>query len=781
MISSNHDRNQGDLLETPNPDFTIAQIEAIAADLYGITGDLSPLGSERDRNFRIATEQGEQYMIKIANSADDPAVIEFQTRALEHIYAVDPALPVPRVYLSIHGMSIEHVQAADGRHHLVRLLSYLPGDHPQENPTNPALLRPIGACLAHLAISLRGFFHSVANYELLWDLKQASHLKQYLCHLSDPKRRDLAGQVLDRFDKHVLPIIPKLRAQVVHNDLGPDNMLVAPEDPARIVGIIDFGDMVHTPLINDLANTVTSMICKHTDPVAAAVEIISSYNEITPLEPLELGLLYDLIATRMVMWNVIAHWRVTLHPENKSYIMDGAEDIWETLQIWTRLDPVEVTKRFFRACGFWEKGALYPLPIDSNDALQTHLIRRSQLLGPCAYLSYQRPLHIVRAEGVWMYDSEGNRYLDVYNNVPHVGHCHPHVVKAIASQARRLNTNTRYMHGLILELAARLTQRMPESLSVCMFVCTGTEANELAWRMAKLASKNSGALVTRHAYHGNGDASIMFSPEEVPLNKLPPYVQTFSAPFSNDAFHQPDSGINTAIAALEQAGYRPGMLLLDTAFTSDGIFTAPQGYLNTLFSATRSAGGFCVADEVQAGFGRFGHHFWGFQLDDVVPDIVTMGKPIGNGHPLAAVLTRPEIAAALADDTGYFNTFGGNPVSCAAGLAVLDVIEAEDLQRNALEVGGYLSERFAALQKEYPFIGAAHGAGLLQGLEIVKPNGTPDPDLANRVMNLLRENGVLIGTTGRHYHVLKIRPPMVFQLEHADILLATLTKVLDEL
>ncbi len=781
MISSNHDRNQGGLLETPNPDFTIAQVQAIAADLYALTGDLSPLSSERDLNFRIDTEQGDQYVIKIANNAEDPAVIQLQNAALGHIALVDPELAVPRVLQSKAGRTIEQIQAQDGRKHSVRVLTYLVGSDPQVNPTDHALLRPLGTCLARLVLALRGFFHPAASYELLWDIKHASKLSSYIGYIAEQENRQNAAYFLDRFDRNVLPILPKLRAQVLHNDLVPDNILVAVDDPGKIVGIIDFGDMTYTALIIDLATTIAPTICEHADPVGAAAEVIASFHETIPLEPQELRILYDLIGGRLTMMAVIASWRGTIHPENKAYITGNLTTEWLALKAWRDQDPEQATKRFFRACGLWEKEALYPLPKDSNDNLQTHLARRAQLLGPCAYLSYQRPLHIVRAEGVWMYDSEGNRYLDVYNNVPHVGHCHPHVVNAISSQAHRLNTNTRYMHGLILELAARLTQRLPEPLSVCMFVCTGTEANELAWRLAKLASKNSGALVTRHAYHGNGDATIMFSPEEVPQNKLPPYVQTFSAPISNHAFHRPDSGLGTAIAVLEQAGHRPGMLLLDTAFTSDGIFTAPQGYLNTLFSTTRSAGGLCVADEVQAGFGRFGHHFWGFQFDDLVPDIVTMGKPIGNGHPLAAVVTRPEIAAALADDTGYFNTFGGNPVSCAAGLAVLDVIEAEGLQRNALEIGGYLSERFAALQKEYPVIGAAHGAGLLQGIEVIKPDGTPDPQLAERILNQLRENGVLVGTTGPRYHVLKIRPPMVFQLEHADILLAAIMKVLDEL
>jgi 4-aminobutyrate aminotransferase-like enzyme/Ser/Thr protein kinase RdoA (MazF antagonist) len=780
MSNANHELIKDDILETQAPGFTRERVKEIATKLFGLTGDLSSLSSERDQNFHIKTAQGNPFVIKIANSAEDPAVIDLQMKALQYIAAVDPELAVPRVLLSRDGHTIEQIQAPDGRVHFMRVLTYLQGCHPQVNPTDHALLRPIGAAVARIELALRGFFHPAADHELLWDLKHTARLKAYLSYIHNAKQHALASHFLDRFDRHVLPIIPKLRAQIVHNDLVPDNILVADDDPGRIVGIIDFWDMAHTPLVNDLATTIAPTICRHPDPVGAAAEIIAAYHQTIPLEPLELQLLYDLVAARLTMLVVIASWRVAIHPENSDYITGNLQNEWDALQAWRAQDPADVTKRFSRVCGLWEKEVSVRAHKELYEPIKTHLARRSRLLGPCAYLSYKHPLHIVRGEGVWLYDDEGNRYLDVYNNVPHVGHCHPHVVDAIAKQARQLNTNTRYMHALILELAERITQKMPEPLSVCTFVCTGTEANELAWRMSKLVSGNRGALVTHHAYHGNADATIQFSPEELPLDKLPPHVQTLSAPISNHAFQTPDSGISTAIGALKEAGHHPAMLLLDTAYTSDGIYTTPEGYLSALYAKTRAAGGLCVADEVQAGFGRLGHHFWGFQFDNVVPDIVTLGKPMGNGHPLAAVVTRPEIAAALADDTGYFNTFGGNPVSCAAGLAVLDVIEMEDLQRNALEVGQYLRDRFAVLQKEYPVIGEAHGAGLLQGLDIIKPGGAPDLQLADHLLNHMRENGVLIGTTGPYYHVLKIRPPIVFKKEHAGILLAALVNALNE-
>jgi len=261
---------------------------------------------------------------------------------------------------------------------------------------------------------------------------------------------------------------------------------------------------------------------------------------------------------------------------------------------------------------------------------------------------------------------------------------------------------------------------------------------------------------------------------------LPTHVQTIYPPLSNSAFRKPDSGINKAIHNLSESGHRPAMLMLDSGFTSDGIFTPPPGYLSMLYTKTRLAGGICVADEVQTGFGRLGEYFWGFEFDGVAPDILTMGKPMGNGHPVAAVVTRPEIAEALAAKTGYFNTYGGNPVSCAAGLAVLNVIEAEGLQRNALEVGAYLSGRLQAIGAAHPNLGEPHGSGLLLGVDILKSDGSPDPNLAKRIKNHMRENGVLIGTTGPHDNVLKIRPPIIFNQEHAETLLAALSQALKE-
>ena len=773
LQSSNLER----LLVTPAPDFTPEEAEDIASELYGLSGSAAVLDSERDQNFHLVTRAGDQFLVKIANSAEDPAIIDMQLKAMEHIALVDPGLPVPKVVLSKEGKLLEEVEAADGRIHPVRVVSYLPGIYPEGEFFNSDFYRQMGIFLARTAKALRGFFHPIANYELLWDLKHAANLRKYLSYIKDPKHHKFASFFLDRFEKNVLPLIPKLRAQIVHNDLVPNNLLVGESAPDKIVGIIDFGDLTHTLLVIDLAATIADTLSVTGDAVEIAAKIIAGYNEINPLEEAELRVLFDLVGTRLTMLNLIATWRVTLHPDNYDYIMSGVDPTWMILEQWGGLDPEKVTKRFLRTCGFWEKKES---EVGSRESYQSLLDRREHLLGPLAYLFYEQPLHIVRGEGVWLFDEENNRFLDAYNNVPQVGHCHPHVVNKITEQARLLNTSTRYLHEYILELAERITALLPEPLSVCTFVCTGSEANELAWIMAKLVSGNAGALITRNSYHGSTDAIGQFSPESLPGGRLPTHVKAFDPPISNSNWSKPDSGICKAINELDDAGHQPAMCILDTSFVSDGIFTSPKGYLQSIFTETRSAGGVCVADEVQGGFGRFGKEFWGFEFDDVIPDIVTMGKPMGNGHPIAAVVTRPEIAEVLARDRGYFNTFGGNPVSCAAGLAVLDVIEEEALQENALKVGEYLIKGLEKLQKQYRVLGQIHGSGLLLGLDINTINSKPDAEKADQIMNHMRQNQVLIGITGQDENVLKIRPPLVFEEVHADILLEALKGALED-
>ena len=424
---------------------------------------------------------------------------------------------------------------------------------------------------------------------------------------------------------------------------------------------------------------------------------------------------------------------------------------------------------------------------ESQGSRASLLDRRRRLMGPAYSLFYEEPLHIVRGEGAWLYGADGRRYLDMYNNVPHVGHCHPAVVEAIAAQSRLLNTHTRYLHELVLDYAERLTAKLPDGLDVAMFSCTGTEANELALRIARAVTGGQGVIVSDHSYHGNSQAIAEITAEGQAAEDLPPYVVTVPAPdVYRGRYRQADAAdryaghVAEALQTLADRKIRPAALVLDTIISSDGVVAVPPGYLAKAAAIVREAGALFVADEVQPGFGRTGTHFWGFGKDGVSPDIVTMGKPIGNGHPLAATVTRREIIEDFASRARYFNTFGGNPVSAAAGLAVLDVLEGENLQENARRVGEHLVNGLRGLAQRFEAIGDVRGTGFFIAVELVedREQRVPATAYAAALVEDLRRAGVLCHTIGRDENILKLRPPMVLSRENADLFLDILAGTL---
>ena len=406
------------------------------------------------------------------------------------------------------------------------------------------------------------------------------------------------------------------------------------------------------------------------------------------------------------------------------------------------------------------------------------LARRVRLLGPTYRLFYEEPLQIVRAEGVWMYDERGRAYLDAYNNVPVVGHCHPHVVEALSRQARTLNTHTRYLAEQPLRLAEQLLATMPKELGSVIFTCTGSEANDLAVRISKAVTGGTGFIVTEFAYHGTTDAISGMSPEDgAPLG---PGVYTVPAPRGAEGAAAFGEQVRRCIGRMRDQGVPLAALLVDTVFASDGIYSHPAGFLAPAVAAVHSAGGLFIADEVQAGFGRLGETMWGFQRHGVIPDLVTMGKPMGNGHPVAAVAARAGLLEEFSRHRHYFNTYGGNNVSCAAALAVLEVIRRENLLENARGSGEHLVRGLRALAARGAPIRDIRGAGLFIGVELGGgAGGLSGSALTRRTVNGLRRRGVLVGATGRGGGVLKIRPPLSFDLQHADVLLEALTETLD--
>lgn len=410
--------------------------------------------------------------------------------------------------------------------------------------------------------------------------------------------------------------------------------------------------------------------------------------------------------------------------------------------------------------------------------------RRARTLGPAYRLFYETPVHLVRGQGVTLYDPDGLAYLDCYNNVASVGHCHPRVVQAMAAQAATLATHTRYLHDGILAYAERLLALFPAELSHVMFTCTGSEANDLALRIARAATGGSGVIVTDNAYHGVTLATAEMSMSIGPAVAPGPTVFPVPAP---SAQNYPQGIAEGFAAAVTQAcdrmaaqGIKPALLIVDTIFSSDGVFPDPAGFLAPAASAIRKAGGLFLADEVQPGFGRTGSQFWGFQRHGLIPDMVSMGKPMGNGYPLAGLVLKPETIDEFGANARYFNTFGGNAVAAAVGLAVLDVIRDEALQQNSATVGTAFAEGLRNLARRHDALGETRAAGLFLGQTILK-DGQPDPARTARLVNALRDNRILISSTGPQGDSLKLRPPLPFSLANVDQVLTTLDRLLPTL
>lgn len=413
------------------------------------------------------------------------------------------------------------------------------------------------------------------------------------------------------------------------------------------------------------------------------------------------------------------------------------------------------------------------------------LRRRERAFGPGSLLFYSNPVHVVRASGVWLYDPQGNAYLDAYNNVPHVGHCHPHVIEAVTRQIKTLNIHTRYLADAVYDYTDALLDLFPPGLSNVVLTCTGTEAVDLAMQVAKSVTGRTGFIVTRFAYHGNNAAASSISPalgRSVPIGCD---VRLADAP---DGYRNPDveiadyfaDSVERAIDDLQRHGTRLAGMIVDSSFSSDGVFSDPPGFLAKAVERVRSAGGLYIADEVQPGFGRTGTEMWGFERHGVTPDLVVMGKAMGNGLPIGAVVARPDTLDCYVKDIGYFNTFGGNPVCCAAALAVLEVIEREDLMSNARDVGRYLKDGIKGLSGRHEQIGDVRGCGFIIGMDVVNDRTSKVPDTieARRIMDGMRERRVLTSAAGEAGNILKIRPPMPFSRENANQFLEVLDEVL---
>ncbi len=1009
------------LLALP-PTFPCEEVATIVQQLYGMSGHFTPLASERDQNFRLQESGGQSWVVKIANVAEDLVALSFQGELLTHVAGIDPALALPRLRPTLAGNALGTCRNGEGKEHFVRIVQWLPGKPFALATKSPALFCQFGAMMGRLTLSLRGFGHAGANRAFDWDVAQAGRSRDRLHFIREAGQRRLLEYFLDRFVRTIESRLRRCRAQVIHGDANDYNVLVDEATGTSLTGLIDFGDAVFSPLINELAVAAAYAAMDSEAPIDDVALLAAAFHQVNPLHAHELDLLYDLIALRLVISVTMSASRRERIAGN-AYLKISEARAWNFLARLRAMDPMLVAGIFRHACGHeaaagaraivswvnnhhasfadvldrapaFQAKAIVPfgdpdhliaihsarcqpdaaehhwralaategvelgvgpwgenrcvytgdafastlargqhrsmhlgldffvsagatvrtplaamvidvyrssLPLDyghavllehtpepgitffslwghlsaataqtrkAGDVLQAgevigqlgepaenggwmphlHLqlgtyrpanagemigageiayrdvwaelfpdaanfanlppetfsqhgrasdallkLRRERLI-PNLSLSYKTPMKIVRGEGVFLYDDRGRAYLDCYNNVAHLGHAHPEVVEVQARQAARLNTNTRYLHDNIVAYAEALTATLPGELAVAAFVCSGSEANDLALRMARAHTGEYGVIALEGGYHGHLTSLIEISPYKYNRKGGKGRPASTGEAALPDAYRAPADwppselgrkfaeSVTGAVEQLRLGGYRPAAFIAESLPSSAGQIVLPDGYLTSAHAAARAAGAVVIADEVQTGFGRTGAHMWAFESDGVTPDIVTMGKPIGNGHPMAALITTKAIAQSFHNGMEYFNTFGGNPVSCAIGLKVLQILQRDQLQANALRIGNYLLERMRKLMDQHPRIGDVRGRGFMLGIELVEDrrNKVPASEYAGRIVEHCKKLGLLLGTDGAHENVIKMRPAMIFTDAHAQLLMQVLERAFAE-
>ena len=1016
------------------PRFTAELASQLASQVFGLIVSASPLPSERDQNFLLTAESGERFVLKIANAAEDRAMLEAQQQAMQHV--ASQVSVCPKIVPTLDGQALAEIESPTSAKHLAWMITYLGGvPLGTVRRHSPELLRELGACLGKLDRALADFDHPAIHRDFHWDLANGlREVRKYEALIADAEMRQLVKTLADDFELHTVPLLSQLRRSAIHSDANDYNVLAGGGEDLysrnqHVVGLVDFGDIVFSHTVNELAVAIAYAVLDKADPLAVAAQMVAGYHAENPLTDAELSALFGLVRLRLCVSVCMAAVQLQQRPDDQ-YLAISQQPIRNTLPRLAKIHPRFAEAAFRQACGlkktfvvppsgggldaqtqppkggttnavsvidadlkteplivfdlsvgssllsgdaeenaepklterlfsqmkasnvkvgvgrYDEARMLYVTPLfdadssnaerrtvhlgidlfveadsavyapldgevhafNNNDApldygpviilkhkfgeqefftLYGHLSEGSidslrvgqkfaagQLLGSvgappvnggwtphlhfqiitdlldldCDFpgvcrasereiwrefspdpnlilgipadrfppaeptkaetlatrrrrigrnlsIGYREPVKVVRGWRQYLFDETGRQFLDAYNNVPHVGHCHPRVIEAARKQMTVLNTNTRYLHDAINRYAEALCATLPEPLSVCFFVNSASEANELALRLARAHTRQKDMIVLEAAYHGHTTGLIDISPykHDGPGGSgAPDWVHTAPIPDGyrgqykygdEQAGEKYAAHISEVIEKLKRNGKGLAGFIAETCPSVGGQIFMPANYLASVYQSVRAAGGVCIADEVQTGFGRTGKNFWAFQDHGVTPDIVVMGKPIGNGHPIGALVTTPEIAASFDNGMEFFSTFGGNPVSCAVGLEVLNIVRDEGLQEHALRVGNRMLDGLRPFVDRFPLVGDVRGSGLFLGVELVRDRATLEPaaEEASFVANRMRDEGILLGTDGPFHNVVKIRPPMPFDETNADFLVATMNDVLKEL
>lgn len=757
--------------KTPLSDLTSA-ISTLVETQYGLPNTLVRLAGENE-NYMVTTPNNERFVLKLADPETTDGMMEIEHLAVERLMDSGLDINLPRVRPTRSGGISARMMTDKGHLLRGRLLEFVPGKAWGSClPAGPARLEDLGRTIARINKTMEVIVHPDARRTHPWDLARADQHRSGISLIDNPDQRKILERIFHFYAAIARPGFSNLTQSLIHGDINDDNVLVA-ED--RVAGMLDFGDCLENPVICDLAIALAYHTLDEKDPLEAGAVMVGAYHRVRPLSREELTLLFPLMCTRLAVSVIISAQRRLIDPHRESWFV-SEERAWKKLAFFDRIPPAEAGIHLASKTGLTLYG-------DRGRPAAALMEQRARFMGPSLAVSYQTPLKLLQGKGQYLYDDHGRPFLDLYNNVCHVGHCHPRVVQAGQAQMARLNTNTRYLYDGLTDYAQKLTATLPRELDTCFFVNSGSEANELALRMAKTITAQENILVVEGAYHGHTAAMIDISPYKF-MGKggrgrpkswvhVVPLADGYRGRYKGQGQEAGKAYGDEVGKIIQQIKGPIAGFITEALLSCGGQMIPPKDYFKTAFAHVRAANGLCIVDEVQTGFGRTGSRFWAFELQEVVPDILVMGKPMGNGHPMAAVVTRRDLAQRFANGMEFFATFGGNPVSCAIGMAVLEVIEEENLQDNARLVGQHLLDGLLALKNHHPLMGDVRGIGLFIGIELVLDlqNLTPAAPQAIDLVNRLKERGILTGTDGPFSNVIKIKPPMVITLEDADMFL----------
>ena len=738
---------------------------------YGLeVHQLTPLDGYVSENYQVESTQG-NFVLKVypfqSHLIED---IEGEIALAKHLKSID-SCEISQTLNSQEGRALPVVEHEE-RTVILRLLTFVEGEFLAQVSHDPKLFHSLGQQLGAINQQLLSFRNwAIESRRLEWNLNHFEKITPLASHIQEASKRKIVDHFILQWRTHVARVIPHLRHSIIHNDANDWNVLVQDKG----FGFIDLGDASYTALISELAIASTYVSMAKEKPVQWVCYLLEGYHQTLALEPKELDILYYLIAARLVTSVCKSAEQALAQPDNE-YIQISEQGAWDLLEKWIQISPLYAKNAFYQSCGYEVKEAP-----EANDLVK----KRHQFISKGVSISYQQPIHMDTAIFQYMFDRQGNRILDAYNNIPHVGHQHPKVVEAGQRQMSRLNTNTRYLYDSLTRYAEKLLSKFPEPLNKVYFVNSGSAASDLAIRMAQNFTNRQAIGVVEHGYHGNTRLGIDISPYKYDgKGGNGRNAQIIEAPIPDiyRGIHKDRlAGKKYAQEYLKSLEHTAPLaaFIAEPIVGCGGQVPLAKGYLPHLYSAFKKAGTICISDEVQTGFGRMGSHFWGFEMHEVVPDMVILGKPIANGHPMGAVVTTTEIADAFDNGMEFFSSFGGNPVSCEIANAVLEVLESEDLPSNAWEVGQYKKQLFHQLQDLYPVIGDVRGAGLFLGIELIQDELlTPHTKLAARIKNELRRQHILVSTDGPFESVIKSKPPMCFSKNNAEELVEAIADIL---